>query len=54
MWLEVSAGSSGRPNKAQDIDNLNKILPVIIQVPGISPMWLAKQTVMRLDDRMRI
>jgi hypothetical protein len=51
LWLEVAAGSSGRPNKAQEIDNWQKMLPMLIQVPGISPMWLAKEMVKRLDDR---
>lgn len=51
LWLEVSAGSSGRPNKAQEIDNWQKMLPMLIQTPGIAPMWLAKEMVKRLDDR---
>ncbi|CAB4145444.1 hypothetical protein UFOVP477_7 [uncultured Caudovirales phage] len=54
IFLEIEAGSSGRPNKAQEISNFERIAPIIMQIPGISPEWLAKQAIMRLDDRMDI
>lgn len=53
-WLEVAAGSSGRPNKAQEIDNMQKLVPLLIQVPGIPPQFLARELVKRLDDRIDI
>jgi hypothetical protein len=44
------AGSSGRPNKAQEIANLERVLPFLLQMPAIDPVWLAEQTLRRLDD----
>lgn len=52
FYIEVQAGSSGRPNKAQEMQNMNMILPYLIQIPGISPIWLAEQVLRRMDDRL--
>ncbi|MDR9437546.1 MAG: hypothetical protein RI563_11740 [Thiohalophilus sp.] len=52
VYLEVVAGSSGRPNKAQEIANMERILPYLVQIPGIDPTWLAKQVLDRMDDRL--
>ncbi len=54
LYLEIVAGSSGRPNKAQDIANFERMTPILVQIPGISPTWLAQETVRRLDDRIDI
>lgn len=54
IFLQIEAGSSGRPNKAQEISNFERIAPLIMQIPGISPEWLAKQAITRLDDKMDI
>lgn len=51
VYLEVEAGSSGRPNAAVEIRNWEKMLPFLLQIPGINPVWLARETVRRLDDR---
>ena len=52
LFLEVEAGSSGRPNQAIEIDNFTKMAPHIMAIPGISPVELAKEALRRLDDRM--
>ena len=52
--LKIEAGSSGRPNKAADLANMERVLPYIIQIPGIDPTWLAKELLRRLDDRLDI
>lgn len=52
LYLEVEAGSSGKPNQAQEIKNWREMLPFAIQMPGINPEWLARETLRRLDDRM--
>jgi hypothetical protein len=52
LLLEVEAGSSGKPNKAADIANFGKIAPILLQIPGISPEWMAKETIKRLDDNL--
>ena len=50
--VEIQAGSSGRPNKSVDVQNMTQIAPILLQIPGISPQWLAKQLLMRMDDRL--
>lgn len=50
IGLEVQAGSSGRPNKAQDIANFERVAPFLLQTPGISPAWMAKIQLRLLDD----
>jgi len=50
IFLEVEAGSTGKPNQAVEINNWKEMLPFLIQMPGISPNWLARETVRRLDD----
>lgn len=50
--LEVEAGSTGKPNQAVEIKNWQQMMPFLIQLPGINPMWLARETVRRLDDRL--
>jgi len=52
LVLEIEAGSAGRPNRAAEIQNFERLAPLLMQLPGISPEWLVKQAVMRLDDRI--
>lgn len=52
LWLEVEAGSTGRPNQAQEIANAERIFPILMQLPGIKPEFLAKELIRRLDDRL--
>ena len=52
IYLEVEAGSTGKPNQAVEIQNWQQMLPFLIQMPGIDPTWLARETLRRLDDRM--
>lgn len=51
IYLEIEAGSSGKPNQAVEINNWKEMLPFLIQMPNIDPMWLARETVRRLDDK---
>jgi hypothetical protein len=50
LMLEIAAGSSGRPNKAAEIANFERLAPTIMQIPGIDPSWFAKEAIRRLDD----
>jgi hypothetical protein len=50
IYLTIKAGSSGRPNKAIEIANFERLTPLLIQIPGISPQWLAEKAVRMLDD----
>lgn len=52
VFLEIQAGSSGRPNKAVDVQNMTQMAPILLQIPGITPQWLATQMLTRLDDRL--
>ncbi len=54
IHLEVEAGSSGRPNKAAEIQNWERLAPIMLQIPGISPEWMAKQTVKVLGANVNI
>lgn len=50
LFLEVKAGSSGRPNKAVEVANFERLAPLLIQIPGISPEWLARQAIRTMDE----
>lgn len=52
LLLEVEAGSSGKPNKAAEIKNFMDIAPILMQIPGIKPEWLAREGLRRMDDRL--
>lgn len=54
LMLEVEAGSNGRPNKAIQIQNFERLAPILLQIPGMNPEWLAKEAIRRLDDGMDI
>lgn len=51
-FVEIQAGSSGRPNKSVDVQNLTQLAPILLQIPGLNPQWLAKQILTRMDDRL--
>lgn len=51
VYLEIEAGSSGKPNKAQELANWERILPHLLSIPDINHTWVARQTIKRLDDR---
>ena len=50
LFLEIEAGSTGRPNRASEIAALERLFPVLSQVPGIDPSWLAKVAVRAYDS----
>jgi hypothetical protein len=54
VYLEIEAASTGRPNKAAEVQNFTQLAPIMMQIPGISPAWLAKEAVRRLDDRLDV
>jgi hypothetical protein len=54
LLLEIEAGSSGRPNRAAEIAAFERLAPTLLQIPGIDPVWFAKQAIKRLDDGMDI
>jgi hypothetical protein len=50
--LEVQAASSGRPNRNLEMANFTQIAPILMQIPGVSAKFMAKEAVKRLDDRL--
>lgn len=52
LYLNIIAGSSGRPNKAIEVANLERVAPILLQIPGLSPKWIAKDVLGRLDDKI--
>lgn len=50
LQLEIKAGSSGRPNRALKIANIEKLAPFIIQTPKLNPTWWITQLVQEVDD----
>jgi hypothetical protein len=50
IFLAVRAGSSGRPNRAAELANLERGLPYLLQVPGISAAWVGRKIIEALDD----
>ena len=51
IFLTIEAGSSGRPNKELELANMERVGPILLQVPGVSPHWLAKSLIEKLDDQ---
>lgn len=52
IYLEVEAGSSGRPNKAVEVSSLTQIIPLIVQIPGIPVKWLAEKLIRMVDENI--
>lgn len=52
VYLEVQAGSTGKPNQGVEIENFNKMAPLIMQMPGLNQHEFLKEALRRLDDRM--
>jgi hypothetical protein len=50
--LDIEAGSTGRPNRVQDLQNMERLMPYLIQIPGIDPEWMAREMIKRMDDRL--
>lgn len=54
LFLEIEAGSTGKPNQAQEIQNFERLAPILMQIPGITPEMMAKEAIRRLDDRLEL
>lgn len=47
--LSIRAGSAGRPNQAMTISKLERAMPFLSQIPGVSPTPLARKYAEALD-----
>jgi hypothetical protein len=54
LYLEVQAGSSGRPNQAQELQNFQQLAPILMQLPGVKPSFLVKQALTRMSDKIDV
>lgn len=52
IFLKIQGGSSGRPNQAADVANLERLAPYIMQVPGLQPGWIAEKFAKLLDPHV--
>lgn len=52
VFMEIEAGSTGKPNQAVEINNWKQMLPLLLQIGSIKPLWLARESLRRLDDRL--
>lgn len=52
IYLEIEAGSSGRPNKTLEMQNWKAMAPILQSSPGVKPSWFVRETIRRLDDRL--
>jgi hypothetical protein len=51
IFLRVVAASSGKPNKALELQNWQLIAPLLMQA-GANPQFLVRETIKRVDDRL--
>lgn len=54
IYLEIEAGSSGRPNKAVELANWERLMPFLVQIPRLSQEWLLRESIKRLDENVDI
>lgn len=53
LYLDIVASSSGRPNKAVEIGNFERVAPIMMQA-GANPWAIIKEAVLRMDDRLEV
>lgn len=51
IFLEAVAGSSGRPNQAQEVALTERLFPLLFQLPGIKHEQLVRHAVKIMDDQ---
>lgn len=50
LFLTVKAGSMGRPNQSQEVQIRERLLPYLLQVPGLKPTWLLEDLLRVMDE----
>lgn len=50
VYLSIRGGSTGRPNKAQEIANFERMYPLLVQLTGISQDELTEYALSLMDD----
>lgn len=54
LYLECEAGSSGRPNQAQEMAVMEKGLPLAMQIPGLSPIKMLEELLKVMSARWKV
>ena len=54
VFLEVEAGSMGRPNSAQEAAVFERMAPTMLQIPGVSPQKLGEYGFRIMNSRLKI
>lgn len=54
IFLQTEAGSAGRPNMAQEVAKWERATPLLVQIPGVRPDWVAKKIIHILDENIDI
>ncbi len=49
LMLDIQGGSSGRPNKAAELANMERGIPYLLQMPGVNPKVLVRKYTALLD-----
>jgi hypothetical protein len=52
MFLTIQAGSTGRPNKTQELANLERVTPLLVQLPGVKLQTVARMIWEALDSKI--
>lgn len=50
LYLDVRAGSTGKPNQALEVASFQRLFPLLVQTPGIRPDWLARKGIALSDS----
>ncbi len=54
LYLDVRAGSSGRPNKGVRLQAIEKGMPLILQIPGAKPKKILEFMLTEIDEGMDV
>ena len=54
LYLDIVAGSSGKPNREREAAAFERIVPMAMQIPGINPKFMARKAVELMDDAVDI
>lgn len=54
LYLDIAAGSSGRPNAAADSANAQRLMPFLLQTPGVNPTWISKKMIRLIDPNVNL
>lgn len=52
IYLDVEAASTGRPNRAAELQAAQQAFPLLMQIPNINPEFMGRELLRRMDDRL--